>query len=88
MAERRAFGLVALLAPLADQAVSIQYGMHGADGGKVDRAVQQFDLVPDLLRSPPRVLLLELQDQVLDLKGRTISVPIRPAAPIGQSFNP
>jgi hypothetical protein len=34
------------------------------------------------------VPLLELQDQVLDLKGQTISMPIRPAAPIGQSFNP
>jgi hypothetical protein len=59
--------------------------MDCANGWKVDRAVQQLDLVPDLLSSPTRVLLLELQDQVLDLKGQTIGVPIRPAAPMGVS---
>src|ERR1700723_2796512 len=78
IAQHRAFGPVALFAPAADQAVPIQHRMDCANGWKVDRAVQQLDLVPDLLSSPTRVLLLELQDQVLDLKGQTIGVPIRP----------
>jgi len=88
LSERRALGFVALLASATDQAVSIQNRMHGADGGQVDRAVQELDLVPDLLRPPTRVLFLELQDQVLDLKGQSIGVPIRAAAPIGQALDP
>src|SRR6202021_101343 len=62
--------------------------MDRADGRKLDRAIQQLDLVPDLLCSPARVLLFELQDHVLGRKRQAIGVPIRPAAPIGQALDP
>jgi hypothetical protein len=71
--------------PAADQAVCTAWTVLLAERWIV--LCSSLNLVSNLLCSPARVLLFELQDQVLDLKGQTISVPIRPAASIGQSVS-
>jgi len=64
----------------------IEHGVHSANGREVDVAVTAADLLADLWRSPARVLLAQPHDQLLDLEGQAIGVPIRTTRPIGQSF--
>jgi hypothetical protein len=64
----------------------IEHGMHGTDRRQLDLAVLAADLLADLRCSPARVLALELQDQVLDLKRQPAALPIGSAAAIGQPF--
>ena len=50
--------------------------------------MQPPELLADLRGAPAGSLPLELNDQRLDLKGQLVGLPIRPAAAIGQSFQP
>jgi hypothetical protein len=61
--------MVARLAPPAHQIVPLEDRANGTDGRQTDLAVAAADLLADLWGSPGRVLLLELQNQRLDLKG-------------------
>jgi hypothetical protein len=56
--------------------MAIEYGVHGADGRQHDLGIPTLDLVADLHRTPAGVLLLELNNQRLDLKGQAVSLPI------------
>ncbi len=78
MRQHGALGLVASAAGPTDQPVPIQHRVHGADGRQMDLAVPSADLLPDLWRSPARMLALELQDQVLDLKGQLAALTPMP----------
>src|SRR5882724_13352203 len=45
-----------------------------------------LDLLADLRRSPSGVFLLQPQDQVLNLKGQSVSLSVRTSRAIRQSF--
>src|SRR5688572_19647904 len=64
----------------------IEHGMHGANGGQADAKIQAPELLADLRSSPTRMFLLVPEDQVLDLKGQAVRLPIRPAGSIRQAF--
>ena len=86
--QRRALRLVAALAATTDQAMAIEHRVHGADRRGLDVAVQAAQLLADLRRTPARVLPLELHDQLLDLEGQLVGLPVGPAAAIGQPVEP
>src|ERR1700676_1049592 len=67
--ERGAFGLVDSPASTLNQAVTVQDRMHGADGRAVDLGVLATQAFADFRSTPAGVLLLELHDRLLDLKG-------------------
>lgn len=60
--------------------------MDGADGGGMDIRVEPPQSLADLGRPPARLVLLQLHDQLLDLKGELIGVAVGPAAAIGQTL--
>src|SRR5882757_5481667 len=66
----------------------VQHRMHGTDGGQRDLRVPPFDLLADLRSSPAGVLLLQLHDQLLDLKRQSIGMTVRTARPVGQPLHP
>src|SRR6266540_582215 len=84
----RALRLVASLAAVADESVPIEHRVHSADGRGRDIAVPPPELLPDLRGAPAGPFPLELHDQLLDLKGQLVRLPVGPATAIGQSFKP
>ena len=50
--------------------MAIEHRADGADGRGLDIAMQPPDLLSDLRRAPVGSLALELNDQLLDLKGQ------------------
>jgi hypothetical protein len=74
------------MAASRDQSVSIQDRVHCADGGQSDLAMPTFDLLADLRSSPGGVFLLELNDEVLNLKRQSVGLSVRTSRTIGQSF--
>src|ERR1700680_1313759 len=73
--ERGAFGLVDSPASTLNQAVTVQDRMHGADGRGVDLGGLATQAFADFRSTPAGVLLLELHDRLLDLKGELPDVP-------------
>jgi hypothetical protein len=88
LGQGRALSPIAPLAAAADQAMVIEYRVHGVDSRDLQLAMQPPELLADLRCAPAGPLALELHDQLLDLKGQLVGLPIGPAAAIGQSFEP
>src|SRR5438045_2076225 len=88
LGQGRALSLVAASSASVDQAMAIEHRVHGADGRGRDLAMPPPELLADLRGAPAGSLALELNDQRLDLKGQLVGLPIRPAAAIGESFEP
>src|SRR6266540_4077220 len=86
--QRRALRLVAAFAAVVDQAMAIEHRVHGADRRNRDVAMEPPELLADLGCTPARSLTLELNDQLLDLERKLVSLPIRSSTAIGQSFKP
>ena len=80
--QRRALGLVAATFASCDEAVAIEYGMHGADGGWLDHAVIAQQLVADLGSSPGRVLFLDAEDGALDLERQFVGLAVGPTTAV------
>ena len=60
--------------------------MHGANGGRLDLTMQAPQLLADLRCTPAGMLTLELDDQLLDLEGQLVGLPVGPTTAIGQPF--
>src|SRR5271170_5493417 len=60
--------------------------MHCTDSRERDVAVQAAQLLANLWRTPGAVFFLQLHDERLDLEGKSVCLPIRPARAIGESF--
>ena len=62
----------------------VEDGVDGADGGTGQCRIPAPEALADLRRSPARILLLELDDQLLDLHRELVGVPVGPPAAVGQ----
>jgi hypothetical protein len=60
--------------------------VHGADGRSLDIDMEPPELLADLRRPPAGSLPLELNNQLLDLKGQLVRLPVGPPTAIGQSI--
>jgi len=70
-----------------DQAVAIEHGVDRTLRGNFDLAgktAEQF--LPNLPRSPMRLILLQGQDSRLDLHRQLIAVTVRPTRAVGDSL--
>src|SRR5947207_12803491 len=83
-----ALRLVASFATTIDQAVAIKYRMHRANRRRLDIAMYSLELLAHVGRAPARSLALELNDQLFDLTGQPVSVPVGPSTAIGESVEP
>ena len=81
-----ALSLVAPPSPSRDQAVSIEYGVDGADGGGLDPQFESAQLLADLGRAPGGVFLAQLEDPALELEGQLVGLAVGPAAAIGEAL--
>jgi hypothetical protein len=79
-------GFVEASTTSCNETVPIQDRVHGADGRKRDLAMQTSQLLPDLRCTPAGVLLLQLYDQLLDLEGQPVRLPVRATRAIRESF--
>ena len=61
--------------------------MDGAFGGDLEAWESPRQALADLARAPAGMLALDVEDVILDLKGKPISIPIRTSAPVGEPVN-
>ena len=76
MRDRGSLGFVAPTFTALDQAGPIQHGMLGSDGRALQVRIQSSEFLGDLWRTPVRVLLLELHDQLLDLHRQPVGIVV------------
>src|SRR5215472_3076772 len=69
------------------QAITIEHRMDGAFGRDLDTRKSPRQALADLPSTPARVLALDVEDVVLDLKGELMGISIRTSAPVGQPLN-
>ena len=81
-----ALSLVASATAAGDEAVAVEHGVDGADGGGLDPQLEPAQLLADLGRAPGGVFLAQLEDPALDLEGQLVGLPVGPAAAIGEAF--
>src|SRR5215472_12955202 len=67
--------------------MTIQHRMDRAFGGELDPRESPRQALSDLARTPAGMLVLDVEDIVLHLKGESIRIPIRTPAPVGQPLN-
>jgi len=60
--------------------------MNGADRRRMHIRIESSQTFADLRRAPVRFVLLQAHDQRLDLEGKLVGLPIRPARAIRQSL--
>src|SRR5258707_12769760 len=70
-----------------DQAVAIQHGMDGALGRNVDTGESPDQALSDFTVTPTGVLALHVQDKVLHLKRKLMSIAIGTTASVCQPLN-
>src|SRR5438309_6284687 len=73
---------LAAFAAAVNQSMAIEHRVHGADGRGVDIAMEPPELLADLRSAPAGALALELNDQLLDLKGQLVGLPVGPSTAI------
>src|SRR5713226_2322247 len=61
--------------------------MDGAFGGDLDTGEPPDQTLADLPGTPGGVLALNVQDKVLNLKGKLMGIPTRTPAPVRQPLN-
>ena len=61
--------------------------MHCTDGGTVDIGIHPSQSFPDLGRTPVRILLLEVYDQLLDLYRQLVGMAVGPPTAICQTID-
>src|SRR5690606_5847988 len=66
------------------QAIAIEHGVDRADRRRLDHGILPQQLVPDLRRTPGRVLALDPENAAFDLKMKLVGLPIRPTAALMQ----
>src|SRR5262249_862750 len=71
-----------------DEAVAEEHRVDRADRRGLNLVVRAAQPFADLGRTPTWPLTLELNDQLLDLEGQPIGVPVRSAAAVGESVEP
>ncbi len=86
-AERRALRPRAAAAAARDQAVAVEHGVDGADGGAAHPGPAPPEPLANLRRAPAGILPLERHNQFLDRHRELIGVPVRPPAPVGQPLD-
>src|SRR5262245_25776171 len=85
-AKHRARCLVLPCRPPLHQTMTVKYRMNGRDRRPVDVRISPRQELQDLRRTPARLLLLQSHDQSFDLERQLVSMPVWPAAPVGQSL--
>src|SRR6185503_4738152 len=89
LGQRRSLRLVATTPSTPfDEAVPIEHSMDRANRQQLHVGMQSPELLADLGCAPARPFLLQLHNQLLDLKWQLVGVPIRPATAIGEAFEP
>ena len=68
--------------------MTVEHGVHRARGRGVDVGVEPAELLANLRSAPTRLLLFERDDELLDLKGQPIGVPIGPPRAVGEPLEP
>lgn len=83
--ERRSGSPMARPADRLDQAVAMEDGVDRAFGGNPDVAVEAADQeFADLARAPMRLLALEVDNQLLDLRRQLVGIAHRPPRAVAQ----
>jgi hypothetical protein len=72
---------------LLDQSVAIQHGMDGAFGGKGNVGESTEQALANFASTPAGVLVLDVQNVVLDLKGKLVGVAKGTPASVAESVN-
>src|SRR5947207_7669183 len=73
-------------APL-DQTMTIEHSMDGAFGGKGNVGESTEQALANFASTPTGVLMLDVQNVVLHLKGKLVGVAIGTSAPVGETVN-
>lgn len=84
--QRGAFGLVASPTAPLHKAVSIEHRVDRAVRRSMDVRIQSTKPLSNLRSAPARLVLLELNDELLDLHRKLISVSAWPPRAVGQTF--
>src|SRR5262249_29212375 len=80
-------GTVSAIAPAAavlDEAVAVEDGVNGGDRRQMRQLRALPELFADLRGAPARILSLEPDNHSFDRRRKTIGLPKRPAAAIGE----
>src|SRR5215469_9504005 len=70
------------------QAVTIQHRMDGALGGNLDAGESAQQALADFTSTPAGMLVLDVENVVLHLKGELMGIAIGATAPIRQPLDP
>jgi len=65
----------------------IEHGMDGAFGGKGNVGESTEQALANFASTPTGVLMLDVQNVVLHLKGKLVGVAIGTSAPVGETVN-
>jgi len=80
-------GLVAPTLAALDQAVAVQHGVDGADGGRLDHGIQLDQFVADLRGTPGAVFLPDPDDGLLDLERQLVGMAVGASRPVLEPTN-